>query len=244
MSLDTYFQWVKAHERLVIIAGVLVVGVHFYSSGLNAWLEHDKRQVDIAKQQLVVAQSKVDSDAVSNKALLDQLVVMRNEITAERITFQQAEAKRLSDTRQQQAADQKMTPSELAARWSSILKIKPEEIVTSKLPDHLDVSNDAAHQTVNILEDYPRVVAENSDLHKELLSEEGLVQTQQTTISGLQKQITDDGGVLEAEKKLHAKEVKDANDKAKRSWLRGFKAGVIVGVSAVEAVRIFVFHKP
>jgi hypothetical protein len=242
-SLQLYYSWIKAHERIVLILGAGLLVFHFYSKGLNAWIEHDKRQATTAQQQVIVAQQKSEADERANKVLAGELAALRTQVALQSAQYAKDREQRAEDTKKQQEDDRKMTPSELAIRWADVLKIEHQEITTATLPDHLDVSGEAAHKTMDILEDYPRVVSDNAGLQIELDSEKSLVRKQDETIGGLRQQIVDDKTTLSAEQESHKKDVKTERDKAKRSWIRGFKIGVITGAVGGEVIRVFVFHK-
>jgi hypothetical protein len=228
-SLQLYYSWLKAHERIVLILGAGFLAFHFYSKGLNAWIDHDKRQATVAQQ-------KVQADEQSNKVLADQVSALRSQVALQAAQYERERQDLLTQTKKQQELDQKMAPSDLANRWAQLLKTDPQEVAVSKLPDHLDVSNEVAHETVRILEDYPRVVADNLSLSGELVGEKALVDKQNDEITGLNQQIVD-------EKSSHKKDVDLEKAKAKRSWLRGFKIGVITGAVGGEVIRVVVFHK-
>lgn len=243
MTLVGYIDWLKAHEKLLIVVLGAALAFSLYGKGLNAWIEHDKRQADIAAQ-------KVQADAVANKALADNnkliaddILVLKVQMQRQELLIQQAMNKRADDTAKQKKTDDAMNASELAQRTQALLKvghIEPSSVQSGSLV----FDDTAAHANVNALEDLQQAKADVIDLKSEVVSQKSLVAKQEEQVGGLQKEVTGLKVELADEKVSHKKDVDLERAKAKRSWLRGFKVGVVAGAAGGELFRIFVLHKP
>lgn len=213
--LDNWIKAVKAHEKLLLSLGVGLFLLKLYGSGLNAWVNHDVRASNIEAQ-------KVQVDVASNKTLADQLASLQVQVANQSATLAKAISDRNTQVVQQQKNDASMTDIELAARWATLIKVTPQEVTTSSVPNTLQVSDNAAHATVDQLETLPACQANLADIQTELASEKGLVSTQSASITGLNGQLVD-------ERASHVADVNTEKVKARRSFLRGFKLGAIAG---------------
>lgn len=210
-----YIQFLKAHEKLLLCLGAGLLLIHLYGSSLNAWIDHDKRTASLDAQ-------KVAADTTANKALSDQLAALQTQVNATTAALQKDIFNRNATTAKQQQTDATMTEVELAQRWAQLIKVKPEEVTTSSVPNNLQISDNAAHITVNDLEALPTCQANLADTATQLTGEKQIVAAQTADITGLNGQLVD-------EKKSHVADVNLEKAKAKRSFLRGFKWGAVAG---------------
>jgi hypothetical protein len=228
--LTHYIHWIRAHEKLLVIVLGAWLAFHFYGAGLNAWIDHDKRLATIAQQ-------KVEADANANKQLADELQILKQEFATVLAQTQASIRDREKKNDDQKKQNDNATAAEIAARTTQLLGIKPEEITTSPIEGALVFTSNAAHSNVNALEDGKTAEANLSDTTAILNGCKNVVEKDDQLIAGLNTQLTD-------EQKSHKADVALEKAKAKRSFLRGFKTGVIVGISGFEAIRVFIFHKP
>lgn len=197
----TYLDWFKTHERflLIVLAGLLVL--HIWGSGLSAWVKHDERlasQADAATKQVQDALRQQVQNTNALNARIDQLM-----------------AQRAIDTSKQKKIDDAAQATEVAARISALLRVKPEEVTASPADNTLKFDSQAAHANVDALEDLQQSRADVLDLSTKL----GAC----TTLSNEQ------GLALTAEKAAHVADVKAEQAKSKTAFLRGFKWGAITG---------------
>lgn len=222
-----YTAWIKAHEKLLII---LLATFLLYRGGQgveNLILKHDAKT---ATQAAIVVQQ----DTTSNKALLDQLAQMKADAAVQQKTINASLALAQSALAAQQKKDAASTPTEINARWQILLPMKPGS-VKSIDSSTTAITNDAANLTVQALEEIAPLRNQVVGLTAELSIDQGIINQQDNTIAGLNKQIVD-------EKASHVADVNLEKVKAKRSFWRGFKYGVVVGIVAIEAVRIWAGH--
>jgi len=228
--LTHYIAWIRAHERLLIIALGSWLAFHFYSAGLNAWIDHDKRLASIAQQ-------KVEIDANANKQLADELATLKQQFATVLAQTQASIRERGKQNDDQKKINNNSSSSEVAARIVQLLRVQPEDVTASVVDGTLVFTPSAAHIDVNALEDGKTAEADNIDLRSQINSCTAVVAKDDQLIAGLNTQLTD-------EQKSHKADVALEQAKAKRSFLRGLKTGIVIGAAGFEAIRVFVFHKP
>ena len=225
--IEKWVALVKAHERLIIIAVAAFVLFRAGQGIENIILKHDAKAAESAA-------TLVQQDTVSNKQLQDQLTSMKASADAQTAKLKADIQSQLASLAAQKKKDTSSTPAQIADRWEQLLPLRPGSI-TSVDPSTTGVTNDAANQTVQALEEIPVLKSQVVDLTLELTTTQGIVAQQDNTITGLNKQIVD-------EKLSHVAEVKLAKDRGKKSFWRGFKIGLVVGVVGTEAIRIWAGH--
>ncbi len=243
MTLAGYIAWLKAHEKLLIVVLGAVLAFSLYGKGLNAWIEHDKRQADIAAQKVAADAIANKAQADANKLIADEIVVLKVQMQRQELLLQQAMNKRADDTAKQKKIDDVMNVSELAQRTQALLKVGHIE-PSSYQSGSLVFDDAAAHANVNALEDLQQAKADVVDLKAEVVTQKTLITKQEEQVGGLQKEVSGLKTELVDEKVSHKKDVDLERAKAKRSWLRGFKVGVVAGAVGGELFRLFVLHKP
>jgi hypothetical protein len=231
VTVHPYLTWFKVHERLVLFLATGFFAVYLFGAGLNYFIKHDQTQAQIAQIQAKSASDKVTTDAVVNQALLTQLaqIQQQNAITNQRIDSLMSQ--RAQQTKVQKQQDDQASSAELAARIQTLLAVGTVKVETqpAPLPDTLQLSLDAAHADADKLEDGAQAQADVLDLNTKLTACNTLTGKQTDVIQGLNTQISDGGTALKTEQASHAADVKTLTAKAKRSWLRGFKWGIITG---------------
>jgi len=206
--------FIKAHEKLVIVIGLGALLFHFGEKGLTAWENHDKRIANIAQQ-------KVDTDTAANKQLATELAQLKLEIAAKNLQLEAQIAASKQKLIVQQKIDQNLPLPELSARWVSLLSL-PADSITPKSDGTISVTTDAAHTTVNELDKVGPLTEQLLDTQSELKGCTILSAKKDDAITGLNKQLTDEQTARKDDQKLAA-------IKQKKSFLRGFKWGAIVG---------------
>jgi hypothetical protein len=222
--VTTWGSFIKAHEKLLII---ILASFLLFRAGQgieNIILKHDSK---VATQAATV----VKTDEVSNKALADQLSQMKSDAAKQTAILNNQISSLQSALVKQKAKDAISTPTEIDSRWQELLPLKPGSI-TSIDQSTTGVTNEAANQTVQALEEIPVLKVQVANLTTELGTDQKIIIQQDNTITGLNTQIVD-------EKSSHVADVKLEKDKAKKSFWKGFKVGLIVGAVGVEAVRIW-----
>ena len=212
-GVGIYVTWLKAHEKIVLIAVAAFLAFHMYSKGLDAWVQHDQRNATAANTQA--------------KSLETQLATLQAQNVQLSARIDQAMQQRAIQTVIQKKADDNLEPVALAARIQTQLGVGRVKYDTSTMPvvGELVFSNDASHKVARDEDDLQQAKADVVDLNTKLISCQGV------NVVG--------DKALTAEKTAHADDVKLLKAEAHRSWLRGFKWGVITGF-----VGGLVIHKP
>jgi hypothetical protein len=230
-TFSKYLQWFESHERLILALALGFFIVYVSDKGFDYLIKHDQTQAQIATVQAKDAATKVSTDDTQNKLLLTQLAALQqqNNLTNQRID--QLMQQRAQQTKVQKQNDDQAQPTELAQRIRSIIgkgTIVPAT-TSSPITGGLVFDSDAAHATADMLEDGLQATADLVDTNTKLTACNTLTTSQANVIQGLKLQVNDGGTALTKEQEAHAADVKTLNAKVKRSWLRGFKVGAIVG---------------
>jgi hypothetical protein len=240
-TLEHYINWFKAHERLVLLLAAGFFAVHFYGKGLDFLIKHDQTQAQIATQQAQIASTKFTQDDTTNKLVLAQLATLQAQVVQQTQRIDLAMQQRNAQTIQQKKVDDQSNSSELAVRIHALLGVGIIQVETqgANIPDKLSYSLDAAHADADNLEDLQQVRLDVSDLKTKNESCKIITDKQADTITGLNTQIADGKTALGKEQIAHADDVKTLKQEKKKSWLNGYKWGVITGFLG----SLFV-HKP
>lgn len=226
--VNTYVTWLRSHEILILIVAGAFLLFHFYDRGISAWQAHDERASSQAAQQVQV-------DHTANQQVQAELTQLLSTVSQQQQTLDKLISQRAVQTIEQKKKDAVMTPSELAARFQGLLKVGPAEVTSIEPTGNLVFTSIAAEANISQLEDFQACRLDVMDLKTELAGEQSLVVKQTDALTGVQKELAD-------EKVSHATDVKTEKVKARRSWIRGFKIGVIVGAIGTEAIRLWAGH--
>jgi small-conductance mechanosensitive channel len=223
--IATEITWIKAHEKLLIAA---LAAFLLFKTGQG--IEH----IVVSRDQraATIAANTVAQDPSANKTLTDQLATMKAAVDAQTAKLNASIASSNAALAVQQKKDAASTPSRIDARWQGLLPLKPGS-VTELSPNTTSVTNDAANQTVQALEQIPVLESEINSLTSEVAAQAGEISKQNDLIVGLSKQIIDETAKDTADVKLE-------KAKAKKSFWKGLKIGIVIGAVGTEAVRIWV----
>jgi hypothetical protein len=237
MNLESYITWFKAHERAVLLAGVLMFGGYGVNKAYDYLIKHDQVQAQIANQQAQAAATKVVTDDTTNKLLLVQLQTLQQQVQLQSQRIDQAMQQRAAATQTQKRTDDQSAPAELAVRIQKILGVGTIKVDTQN--STIDYSLDAAHADADNLEDLQQSKLDVNDLKTQIVGCKTVTDKQADTITGLKNQVGDGTLALIAEQHSHADDVKTLKAEKKKAWLNGFKWGAITGFLG----SLFV-HKP
>jgi len=217
-TLDAYLVWFKAHEKLLLFVIGLLTLTHFVSRAMDSW---DRHEALVASAAAAV----VKVDDADTKALKQQLADLRARVDSQNGLLSKQIVERAAATKTQQKVDATLLPSDLAARWTTILKVDPTTIHPIVGTKAFQVEEATAVATTQQLETVLELEATNAALETELTNEQLLVSKQTDMIAQLNKDLVD-------EKKSHVADVNLEKAKSKRSFMRGLKVGVIIGFAA------------
>jgi hypothetical protein len=240
-NLQHYIAWFKAHERLVLLLAIGFFGVHFYGKGIDYLTKRDRTQAEIALRQATNAAQKFTDDEQRNKEALAQLAQLQISFNALSVQVSKSMQQRAAQSEQQKHVNDTSNSSELASILSKsigvgTIKVEPSTIA---LPDTLQFSLDAAHKVADDESDLVQIKGDVIDLNSKIVACQSVTDKQADTITQLQTTVDDGKTALTKEQESHASDVKTLKNEKRKSWLNGFKWGVITGVVG----SLFV-HKP
>lgn len=217
---------VKAHEKLLLAIIVATVLFHFGNKAYDAYgnyLTHKQSEINL----------QITAQTATNAALQKQIDDMAASLAAQtKIADAKIAAAKVSLATQQNA-DAKMSASDLAVRIASLLSVKPQQVTTTTLPDHLDLDANAAHAVANNLEQIPALQTQLSATQDKLNGCTSLVVLSSQQIVGLNTSIA-------LEQKGRAEDAKVAAVNQKKAWGKGFRWGFGTGVAATVAIIVAV----
>ena len=204
---------VQAHERIIIVGVLALVGWHFYDKGVDVWSVHESNK---AQQAAAV----VKTDDTATKAVQAQLTALQATVAAQTATITKQVAARNQTTVEQQTIDKTLPPSDLAKRWQSLLGIANG--IDPATGQQFAVSQAAAAATVVQLEEVPTLTANVVSLQTELNNEQLINVKQAQVVGDLNTELGD-------EKKSHIADVNAEKAKARKGFVKGLKIGGVTG---------------
>ena len=136
---------------------------------------------------------------------------------------------RATATQTQKKVDDTSDPATLAARTAKLVGAGNIS-VAAPLGSGLVFDMAAAHANADLLEDNVQAQADVKDLNTKLVGCKTITDKQADTIVALNTTVADKDVALAAEQNSHTKDVNQLKLEKKKSWLNGFKWGVITGV--------------
>lgn len=215
--LSNYVAWIKAHERVLIIVLGTWLAFHFYGSGLNAWIEHDKRNA-------AISQYKVQTDATANQQLTQQVADLKQQLATLSTQAQARQQERVVYVEQQKTKNNAAQPTELAQTTANLLKVDQSEITV--LDDKLLFSNAASHINVNALVDFQAAQAQLKDVQAVSTACQSTLIGEYKLEGGLRAELAD-------EKKSHRDDVATLKKEKQSMFMKGLKWGAAIGGIAV-----------
>jgi hypothetical protein len=249
MSISTDLTWLQKHERLIIVFMILLAGVFCF----NKYLSFDSVRKDaavvaatqaasVAAQAEATAQKQAQADKAAGDAEVQKyqelIIELQNQNKVLISTIQNANI----ILAKQQAVDQTLPVPDLVSRWNALIKIGG----VSSTATSVNVTPQAAHETVNELESVPVLEQEVADGTKIVENTNNELAEANKVNLDLTKEVKDDTIVLQAEKTQSQADLKKCTDqiaavkadgrKSKRNW---FLRGMAVGGTIVAYV---IFH--
>lgn len=226
--VTSWTAFVKAHERLVLMAVASLVLIHF-SNDIRQWIstKHSVEQAQINQQ-------------ISNQEMQNQLV--QQELVKMQLNFDET-VKSLNakiDARKQavivqQKIDSSLPLPDLSNRWETLLSLQSGSIIP-QVNGTVAVSTDAAHTTVNALEEIPQLKEQVLDTQTELKDCTDLSAKKDDRIAGLQTSV-------QQEKDGRAADAKVAKDNERKSFWKGTKIGAALTGIGLVAIKVLLVVK-
>lgn len=229
MNLSNYVTFVKAHEKLLIIAALILFGLHLYGSGLNAWVEHEKRQDDVALET-------AKTSAAKNIDVQQQLADLQKQISVSNATNQAALQQRVVDTQKQKAADDALAGQQLAVRLQALLVVNPGDVTWSPVQGNLVFTENAGHKVADVVDDKNKLQGDVQNLQEIITGDQSVIAKQTDAIVSGNIALAD-------EKKAHVADVDLLKAQSHGQYMKGLKHGYILGLASGELIRFFLTKK-
>jgi len=226
--------YLKAHERLIIVALVIALSAW----GLQKWDNHAAAAADTRAAIADANAATTDKTAAQSLAILQQALAEKN-ATNQILAQQNAALAAAITSRQaavvvQQKTDTTLEPSALASRIATLSSAPPAEVTLEGV--NINLGHNAALAVVQSLEVIPVLqanVKDETDIAKNLQTElnnaNGLLTTQGTAIMNLNTARTADAAACVADKNKAVAAVK----KSRWHWVeRAAEIGLVVGIWA------------
>ena len=224
---ETYLKWIESHERLLLVAVAGVV-LWFGIGRVDSLIaRHDNANL---QQAQVVAQAQADKTAAIAEQVAQQsaqYASLAAKVQQQNDALMQANVALSTALAKQQHTDSTLPPSDLVARWNTLVPQAGATVVTNGvlLPEQGAVS------TVQALEQTPVLQKQLGNTQDELKNAQGLltasngqVITLNTEVGALRVQIVDNSKVCDARVKVESDRVR----KARRRWfVIGYVAGFL-----------------
>lgn len=221
----TGWAWLKAHERVVMLAMVLALSAF----GISKYYDVSAARADaknVAAQQLLSqAQQNSAAQAAVTAQVQAQYSALIQSLSAENAALNASMAQRTASQKTQTVIDANLPMTGLAARWNVLLPT----VQPTVLANGLSIDAQGAHDTVAALESIPVLTANLKDetalaanFQSQAVKCDSLVTDQKNQITGLTTQITD-------QKKADATELAAAKADGRKNSIKWFKRGFIVG---------------
>jgi len=219
--------WLQRHERLIIVALVLLAGGWGYSRYADSSAAKAEARATVAEQTLA-AQKAQDAQ---NQAQIVQLTQQYQQLTQVLATQNASLAASIASRRQAQAVqvtrDAHLAPSALATRLESMGNAPVGSVTVT--PTGLALTEQAAVTVTETLEAVPVLQADLKDTQAVLQTSEATVAKANDLIAEQAKQIT---GLNLAAKDADAvckAQIAAVKAEARKGKIKAFKWGVLVG---------------
>jgi hypothetical protein len=233
MSLENYVQWIKAHERLLLVA----VG------GLVLWFAIGKIDTLIANHDAATlhqAQVVADKQEQINYNLAKQAEqaaadykALAEKVSAQNAALEQANVTLATALTKQQKTDAALPPTELVARWNTLVPAAGSTVT----PTGVALPSTGAIATVQELERVPVLSSQIENDRTQIANDGKLIdagisekQSLYAEVDGLKLQIVDDTKVCKAQ-------IAEVKAVARKSKLRWFTIGFITGFISRQIIK-------
>ena len=219
--------WLQKHERIVIVALVLLVGGFLGNKALN--YDASLKDAKVAALTQVVAQDKQNVAAIALQAATaqQQYQVTLDAITKQNVALEASVAQESTILAQRQVADKALPLPALAQRLEVLVPAAQGGVTATT--SGMSLSSAASYGVVNVLEQVPVLTNQLASETQVAQNNADLVNKSQAVsadlaleVGGLNKSLTDQTAQCKAE--VAAEKVK-----TKKAWRNGFKWGAITG---------------
>jgi len=219
--------WLQRHERLLIVAMVLLAGSWGTNHLLNNLASKAETRAQIAEQALVLQKATDAQLAAQSAQVQAQYQAMVTQLTAQNQSLAKAVAERSAGLQQQQGNDSKLPLSALATRLESLGNAPAGSV--SNTATTVILTQPGAIAVTQTLEEVPVLQANLKDTQqladnssKELAQSNLVIGSLNTQVAGLVLQGKDADAACKAE-------ITAVKADARKSKIKWFKFGFITG---------------
>lgn len=224
--------WLQKHERLLIVAMVLLVG-GWVTDRIVTHLDNTAQIKQSVTEEALTKQKTANDDlAKQNTVLAQSYQADLNQVASQLVAVKTAASVRQTALVKQQTIDQTAPVTVLQARWQALVgdkaSINASDTITT-VPTGYLVTPNVAQATVATLEQIPALQESLTDTEKEYKDEVGLnlaanhiIDADTIQIKGLNLQIID-------EQKACMAKVDAVNADARKGKLKWFGIGYVAG---------------
>ena len=237
--IETYIAFIKAHETILglVLAAAVIWGV---SGKVENIMYHHDNAAESQAQIVATAQAQKDAALATQAAQqAEQYKELSDKVAAQNAALEQANITLATALAKQQHTDDTMPLPELAQEWTKLVPgMAPNGITFALDPNgQITLTDDAAHKTVDQLEQVPVLTQELSNSKQSEQNTDTLLGASQkqvtdlnSEVSGLNLQLADNQKVCTAQIAV----VKADAAKAKRRW---FLTGLVLGFLGRSAIK-------
>ncbi len=228
--LEKYLTWFKAHERTIVIVLVLGFGAHMYGRWID--LEGSKANAQVAALTQTVAQDKATVQQLALSASTAQATYQTtlDAITKQNVALEASVAQESTILAQRQAQDKQLPLPELAKRMEVLVPAAQGGITATT--SGIALSNSAAYGVANVLEQVPTLTSQLASETQVAQNNADLVNKSQAVNADLTKEVGALNTQIGDQSKQCKAEVAAEKVKTKKAFIKGLKAGFVVGFAA------------
>ena len=218
------WQWLLAHERLIIVALVLAVGAFGISKYFDVSAARADARAVAAQQQAVDAKANTAAATLQASQTASQYQAMVEALTRENAALALAVTSRNTVLQQNTAKKETAPLPELMSRWNTLAGTD----VTVKGADAI-VSDTSSRKTVNLLEQVPVLQANLTDETTIAANRQAELEKSDVLANNLNVEIGALNNQLTADAKACTLNIAAVKADGKKNSVKWFKRGLIVG---------------
>ena len=222
--------WLMKHERIVIVALVLIAGVFLGNKYLN--YDGARKDAQVATLTAIVQQDKVSVQNLALQAAQAQATYQTtlDAITKENASLAQANAQELASLAQRQTVDNAL-PLPAVAQRIEVLVPGAQGGITATTAGVV-MNDTASHSVLTTLEEVPVLQDELKNETQVAVNTKSALDAASTVISDKTAQVAGLNKSLTDQQAHEAAAVAAEKLKTKKAWKNGFKWGFGLGFAA------------
>ena len=229
--IETYIKFIKAHETILglVLAAAIIWGV---SGKVENIMYHHDNAAESQAQIVATAQAQKDAALATQAAQqAEQYKELSDKVAAQNAALEQANITLATALAKQQHTDDTMPLPELAQEWTKLVPgMAPNGITFALDPNgQITLTDDAAHKTVDQLEQVPVLTQQLSNTKGQLENVDSLLGASQKQVVTLDQEVSGLNLQLVDNQKVCTEQLKMQADQYKKSRWHWFWAGMAAG---------------